>query len=95
MGVGRSKETILSLVERWMVFIYRAFRQLLTWYAVSNESYINRVIMDVLPTPWSPRNTSLYLANGVICLFSGSILPAPAEVVEAAAAVGSAASAII
>ena len=68
---------------------------MLTWYAVSNESYINLVIMDVLPTPWSPRNTSLYLASGVICLFSGSILPAPVVVVIEAAAAGGAASAIV
>lgn len=25
---------------------------------------MNLVIMDVFPTPWSPRNTSLYFANG-------------------------------
>ena len=25
---------------------------------------MNRVMMDVLPTDWSPRKTSLYLARG-------------------------------
>ena len=68
------------------------FIEMLAWYAVSNESYINRVIIDVLPTPWSPRNTSLYLAKGVICLFSGSMLSAP--VVAAAPPAGGAASAM-
>lgn len=31
---------------------------------MSNLSYIKRVIMLVLPTDWSPRNTSLYFARG-------------------------------
>ena len=39
-----------------------------TWYVVSNLSYMNRVIMLVLPTLWSPRKTSLYLASGVTAL---------------------------
>jgi hypothetical protein len=30
---------------------------------VSNLSYMNLVMMLVFPTDWSPRNTSLYLAN--------------------------------
>lgn len=25
---------------------------------------MKRVIIEVLPTPWSPRNTNLYLASG-------------------------------
>jgi hypothetical protein len=36
---------------------------IITWYVVSNLSYMNLVMMLVLPTDWSPRNTSLYLAN--------------------------------
>lgn len=39
---------------------------------------MNRVIIEVLPTPWSPRNTNLYLA-------SGEILGPAAELVTAAA----------
>ena len=31
---------------------------------VSNLSYMKRVMMLVLPTDWSPRKTSLYLARG-------------------------------
>jgi hypothetical protein len=36
-----------------------------TWYVLSNVSYMNRVIMLVFPTDWSPRKTSLYLASGL------------------------------
>ena len=36
----------------------------ITWYVVSNLSYMKRVMMLVFPTDWSPRNTSLYLARG-------------------------------
>lgn len=28
-----------------------------TWYVLSNLSYMKRVMIDVLPTDWSPRNT--------------------------------------
>ncbi len=28
-----------------------------TWYVLSNLSYMNRVMMLVLPTDWSPRKT--------------------------------------
>lgn len=28
---------------------------------------MNRVIMEVLPTDWSPRKTSLYFARGASC----------------------------
>ena len=28
-----------------------------TWYVLSNLSYMNRVMMLVFPTDWSPRNT--------------------------------------
>lgn len=38
---------------------------MLTWYVVSNLSYIKRVIILVFPTLWSPRNTNLYFARGV------------------------------
>lgn len=42
-----------------------------TWYVVSNLSYMKRVMMLVLPTDWSPRNTSLYLARGdTVAIFS-------------------------
>lgn len=36
----------------------------LTWYVVSNTPYMKDLMMDVLPTPWSPRKTSLYLDRG-------------------------------
>jgi hypothetical protein len=34
---------------------------IVAWYVESNVSYMNRVIIDVLPTDWSPRKTSLNL----------------------------------
>ena len=37
---------------------------LLTWYVLSNLSYMKRVMMEVFPTDWSPRNTNLNFANG-------------------------------
>ena len=34
---------------------------IVAWYVESNVSYMNRVIIDVLPTDWSQRKTSLNL----------------------------------
>eukprot|EP00955_Chlamydomonas_euryale_P082448 363725-Chlamydomonas_euryale.AAC.11 len=33
------------------------YRDTRTWYTLSNLSYMKRVMMDVLPTDWSPRKT--------------------------------------
>jgi len=33
---------------------------IVAWYMLSNESYMNRVMSEVLPTLCSPRNTSLH-----------------------------------
>ena len=38
---------------------------------------MNRVIMDVFPTPWSPKKTSLYLASGEILTTGGIPCPFP------------------
>jgi hypothetical protein len=35
-----------------------------TWYVVSKTPYMKDLMIDVFPTPWSPKNTSLYLARG-------------------------------
>ena len=32
---------------------------------------MNLVIIDVLPTPWSPKNTNLYFASGEMFAFAG------------------------
>jgi hypothetical protein len=37
-----------------------------TLYVLSNVSYMNRVMIDVLPTASSPRKTSLYFDRGMI-----------------------------
>lgn len=36
----------------------------ITWYVLSNLSYMNLVMTLVFPTDWSPKNTSLYFARG-------------------------------
>jgi hypothetical protein len=33
---------------------------IVAWYMLSKESYMNRVMRDVLPTLCSPKNTSLH-----------------------------------
>jgi hypothetical protein len=33
---------------------------IVAWYMLSNESYMNLVIRDVLPTLCSPKNTNLH-----------------------------------
>jgi hypothetical protein len=35
-----------------------------TWYVLSNLSYMKRVMIEVFPTLWSPKKTSLYFASG-------------------------------
>jgi len=37
---------------------------------------MNRVIMEVLPTDWSPRKTSLYFARGASCPPELGVAPA-------------------
>ena len=54
--------TILS--SRYMVLLTKSM-PMVTLYVVSNVSYMNRVIILVLPTASSPRNTSLYLERGM------------------------------
>lgn len=49
--------------SRYMV-LERKSMPMVAWYVVSNVSYMKRVMMLVLPTLWSPRNTSLYRASG-------------------------------
>ena len=44
---------------------------------LSKLSYMNLVMMDVFPTPWSPRNTSLYFASGAIWGNVDAAAPAP------------------
>jgi hypothetical protein len=47
-----------------------------TWYVLSNLSYMKRVMMLVLPTDWSPRKTSLYLASADTgAIFASSFSP--------------------
>lgn len=41
-----------------------------TWYVLSKVSYMNLVIIEVLPTDWSPRKTSLYLERASILCWS-------------------------
>lgn len=48
-------------------------QQGITWYVLSNLSYMKRVMMLVLPTDWSPRKTSLYLARAEVGAISGEI----------------------
>ena len=38
---------------------------MVTLYVVSKVSYMKRVMMEVLPTASSPKNTSLYLERGM------------------------------
>jgi hypothetical protein len=45
---------------------------------------MKRVIIDVFPTDWSPRNTSLYLANGANEVLDGRALAAGAWFAEEA-----------
>jgi hypothetical protein len=45
---------------------------------VSNLSYMNLVMMLVFPTDWSPRNTSLYLANADTTAIARAPATAPA-----------------
>lgn len=56
-----------------------------TLYVLSNVSYIKRVMMDVLPTASSPRNTSLYLDRGTIEPAGPASLPVPAGAAVGAA----------
>jgi hypothetical protein len=53
---------------------------MVTLYVLSKVSYMNRVMMDVLPTASSPRNTSLYFERGMIGFFG----PPPAAAALAA-----------
>jgi hypothetical protein len=39
---------------------------IVAWYMLSKESYMNRVIKEVLPTLCSPRNTSLNFFKGLL-----------------------------
>jgi len=42
------------------------FYKLITWYVLSNESYMNLVINEVFPTDCFPKNTTLYFLSGFI-----------------------------
>ena len=61
-----------------------------TWYDESKVSYIKRVIIEVFPTPGSPRKTNLYLVakrtNNVSYFSRGVIRGAPPSVVVESAA---------
>jgi len=39
---------------------------IVAWYMLSNESYIKRVIREVLPTLCSPRKTNLNFLRGLL-----------------------------
>jgi hypothetical protein len=50
-----------------------------TWYVLSNLSYMNLVIMLVLPTDWSPKKTcsKLLLRRNSQLLLPGYACPSP------------------